>query len=96
MTNKTPEKFVVGETVGFYHGEDIRDAIVTAVNGDEVTAKVGRNREMVFTPRADGQHVAVGTTPEFAIMPDMIFHPKPASPVEKKLSFWGRVAKMFS
>lgn len=96
MTAQTPEKFVVGETVGFYHGEDIWDAIVTAVKGDAVTAKIGGVREMVFTPRADGKHVAVGTTPEFAVMPDMIFHPQPTPPAPVKATFLERVAKLFS
>lgn len=93
MTTQTPEKFVVGEFVTFYHGEDRFPVEVTAVNGDEVTAEVSYGREVVFTPRADGKHVALGQH-EYAVMPDVIAHPKPVAPV--KVTLWDRIAEFFA
>jgi hypothetical protein len=92
---KAPEKFVVGEKVGFYHGEDIQEVTVTKVEGDVVTAKSRYGFELEFSPRADGKHVTEKTR-DFAVMPDMLFHFQPEASVEKKPSFWERVAKLFS
>ena len=83
MTTQTPETFVVGETVSFYHGEDIYSVKVIDVNGDEVLANVF-GEVKVFVPRADGKHVALGE-PEYAVLPDMIFHatqPQSSAPQE--------------
>lgn len=93
--NQTPEKFVVGETVTFYHGEDQYPVEVISVDGDEVVAKVfGQLR--LFIPRADGKHVLPGE-PEFTIMPDMIFHAEPVMPAAEpvKVSLWKRITKKF-
>lgn len=92
MTTQTPEKFVAGETVSFYHGDDQFSVEVVGVDGDEVIANV-HGELMVFAPRADGKHVALGE-PEFAVMPDMIFHPKPVAPV--KVSLFNRVVEFFA
>lgn len=86
-----PEKFVVGETVGFHTGEHRTSVKVVSVDGDTVTANV--YGEMVrFVPLADGKHVAEGSR-DTDVMPDMIFHP---TTEPTKVSFWGRVAKRLS
>ena len=91
--NQTPETFVVGETVTFYRGDDRYSVEVIGVDGDVVRAKVF-GEVMVFTPRAsDGMHVKLGS-PDFEVMPDMIYHPEPVEPV--KVSFWKRIANLFS
>lgn len=88
-----PEKFVVGETVVSYFGEYRGSATVFAVDGDEVTAGNFPELAQVYVPRADGKHVKKGT-PDFAIMPDVIFHAEPVAPA--KPSFWNRVVEFFA
>lgn len=88
-----PEKFVVGETVVFCSGEYRSSATVFVVNGDTVTAGFHPELAQVYVPREDGKHVKKGT-PEFAIMPDVIFHPEPVAPA--KPSFWNRVVEFFA
>lgn len=78
-----PETFVVGEMVDFCDGEYRRKVQVTAVNGNEVTARV-RAQPMVFTPRpSDGKHVKVGS-PDYEVTPTMISRPAPKA----KTSRW--------
>lgn len=85
-----PEKFVVGETVQFCSGEYVSSVTVFAVNGDAVTAGSFPNLAQTYVPRADGKHVRVGT-PDFAVMPDIIFHKPQEKPVEPKVSLWKRI-----
>lgn len=92
---KTPEKFVVGETVSLYWGEYISEVFVFAVDGDKVTAGSHREIAEVYVPRADGKTVKVGT-PEFAHMPDMIFHKARVSPAHRKATFWDRAKKFLT
>ena len=88
-----PEKFVVGETVESYSGEYRSSVTVFAVDGDLVTAGFHPEFAKVYVPRADGKHVKQGT-PDFAVMPDVIFHAEPVAPA--KSSFWNRVVEFFS
>ena len=88
-----PEKFVVGETVESYSGEYRSSVTVFAVDGDRVTAGFHPEFAKVYVPRADGKHVKQGT-PDFAVMPDVIFHAEPVAPA--KSSFWNRVVEFFS
>ena len=90
-TTKAPEKFVVGETVGFYTGEHRTSVEVVGVTGEEVIANVF-GELVVFVPRADGKYVAEGSR-ETDVMPDMIFR---LTEAPTKVSFWGRVAKRFA
>jgi hypothetical protein len=91
--NKTPETFVAGETVTFWQGESRRSVEVISVDGNEVIANVA-GELMLFAPReSDGWHVALGES-EFAVMPDMIRHPKPVPPV--KVPLWDRIAEFFA
>lgn len=90
---KTVEKFVVGESVFRYVGEDKWKVTVVAVAGDKVTIMDGVNR-ISYTPRTDGKHVKVGS-PDYEVMPDMIYHPKPKAASKtkpKKVTFWQRLA----
>jgi hypothetical protein len=89
---KTPETFRVGETVSLYVGEHISKVFVFAVDGDKVTAGFHPAIAKVYAPRADGKTVKVGT-PEFAHMPDMIFHMPRVSPAHRADTRWDRVKK---
>jgi ribosomal protein S19 len=80
MTTQTPEKFVVGETVSFYHGEDHYPVEVIGVDGDKVLANVF-GEVKVFAPRSDGKHVVEGSR-DTDVLPDMIFHSKRPVPEE--------------
>lgn len=95
IRTQTPEAFRVGEEVTFYVGEYKSTVYVFAVDGDRVTAGSHPETAKVYVPRSDGKHVKVGT-PDFAHMPDMIFHEARITPAHRKATFWDRVAKFFS
>jgi hypothetical protein len=87
---KTPENFKVDETVTRYVGEDKWDVKVVAVEGDAVTVEDGP-LTITYAPRVDGVHVKVGS-PDFEVMPDMIYHPKPnPAPQPKPVTLWQRI-----
>jgi hypothetical protein len=65
---------------------------VFAVDGDVVTAGSHREIAKVYIPRADGKHVKLGT-PDFAHMPDMIFHEARVSPAHRADTRWERFVK---
>lgn len=92
---KTPETFAVGEAVTLYVGEYMSTVYVFAVDGDRVTAGSHPEIAEVYVPRADGKHVKLGT-PDFAHMPDMIFHEARIPAAHRKATFWDRVANFFS
>lgn len=74
--DKAPEKFVVGETVGFYQMEDLYTVKVTAVSGDTVSIVDIDGFTRVFAYReADGQYVSTDMEDNFD-SPDIIFHLK--------------------
>lgn len=74
--DKTPETFVVGETVGFYQMEDLYTVKVVAVRGGEVTIDDINGFKRIFEYRAfDGQYVALHTE-DGEDSPDIIFHLK--------------------
>jgi hypothetical protein len=91
---QTPETFRVGEAVTLYVGEYMSTVSVFAVDGDRVTAGTHREIAKVYVPRVDGKHVKEGT-PDFAHMPDVIFHEARVSPAHRKDTRWDRVAKFF-
>lgn len=93
MTTQTPEKFVVGETVSRFVGEDKWDVVVTEVYDDAVTI-FDWSQEIVFTPRlSDGRYVKLGS-PDYEVMPDMIAHSKPQAPT--KVSLANRFMEFFA
>lgn len=91
---QTPETFRVGEEVTLYVGEYKSKVRVFAVDGDRVTAGFHPAIAKVYVPRADGKHVKEGTTPEFAVMPDMIFHEARVSPAHRADTRWERFVKV--
>lgn len=91
---QTPETFRVGEEVTLYVGEYKTSVYVFAVDGDRVTAGAYRETAKVYVPRADGKHVKLGT-PDFAHMPDVIFHEARVSPAHRADTLGDRVAKFF-
>lgn len=91
---QTPETFRVGEAVTLYVGEYMKTVYVFAVDGDRVTAGFHPAIAKVYVPRADGQHVKLGT-PDFAHMPDRIFHEARVSPAHRADTRWEQVVKFF-
>lgn len=76
MTQQAPEKFIVGETVTRFVGEDRWDVIVTEAHDSAVTI-FDWSQEIIYTPRlSDGKYVKLGS-PDYEVMPDMISHSKP-------------------
>lgn len=76
---KTPETFVTGETVSYYHGEYRMDVKVVAVDGDRVTVAVYGDL-VTFTPRpSDGMFVKLGS-PDHEVLPTMIYHREVPAP----------------
>jgi hypothetical protein len=80
--------FIVDEWVSHYEGEYRHKVQVVAVDGDTVTIE-DHGRQEKFSPRAsDGMFVKLGS-PDFEVMPTMIYHRE--EPVEKmsRRSFFG-------
>lgn len=65
--------FIKDEWVSHYEGEYRHQVQVVAVDGDVVTIE-DNGRQKKFSPRAsDGMFVLVGS-PDFEVMPTMIYH----------------------
>lgn len=84
----SPETFVAGETVTYYRGENRMPVQVVSVDGDEVIANIYGDL-VIFKPRAsDGMHVKEGS-PDYEVLPEMIYHPKPVlSKNENSVKEW--------
>lgn len=83
--------FVKGEFVTLYEGEYRTKVEVVQVDGNEVTVN-HYGQLTIFTPRlSDGMFVKLGS-PDFEVMPTMIYHaqdevPTPQTFLQKMFSF---------
>lgn len=96
MRYKTPETFIVGETVSCRNNGVLVDVKVLAVEGNVVKVVTYHGRPMIFHSRnSDGQHVGQFTE-EFQAKPDIIFHKTSAAATPAKESFFTRVMNAFA
>lgn len=91
--------FVKNEWVSHVEGDFWSDVYVSDVDGDVVTVINGNGRPVgKFSPRAsDGTFVRIGS-PDFEVMPTMIYHrAKVVTPAkaEKRVSFVRKVTGFF-